>query len=423
MSEPLVPSPPLTLQAVLRHMRERYTRRLRFGPSLERQFAQACAPSRLTHLRLTATAALVLFNLFLISDYQMVPDVFELSVQLRLYTLTPLILAFVVIGHVLRDWWLQHTPPWLTDVIAMVGTMLVAACLAVVLMKTHSPLASVYRAGLIPVLVFCNLVQRLRFARALTASLFIMGLFVYTTVARDGPPSPYAIIEGPMGLLVVVVGVYTLVSNFNLEMDERLRFLQNERGLSLRAELEHIHGGLEELSNKDPLTGLPNRRRFDSYLQERQAKTLQQGTVVLLIDVDHFKAFNDRYGHPSGDQCLRMVAGALSRAMGGTPGLLARWGGEEFVAVLPGATLEAAMATAEGMRQAVTALRMRHESSTASPHVSVSIGVATGHMGLPLAEGRHELEHLMRRADEALYRAKAQGRNRCEAAPPSGPVN
>ncbi len=407
-------APALTLQSVLRDMRVRYTRRLRFGPALERQFAQACAPARLHHLRVTGGASLILFNLFLISDFYMVPDVFELSVRLRLYTLTPLVIALVIAAFVLNDWWLQHTPPWLTDLIATVGTVLVAACLGVVLLKSDSPQVSIYRAGLIPVLVFGNLVQRLRFGHAVAASTFILGLFVYTSAAHQGPPSPYAVIEAPLGLLVVVVGVYTLVSNFNLELDERQRFLQNQRGLSLRAELEHIRRGLEDMSNLDPLTGLPNRRRFDSWVREQQAKG--HGMAMLIIDVDHFKAFNDRYGHPAGDQCLRLVAKAMQATLKHEGGLLARWGGEEFVAVLPLRPAREAMAMAGALRRSVAALAMRHEASATSEHVSVSIGVVGAGDGS--GEGGQVVDQLVRRADEALYRAKALGRNRCELAAP-----
>jgi len=240
-------------------------------------------------------------------------------------------------------------------------------------------------------------------------------LFVYTTVARYGEPRPYGIVEAPMGLLVIVVTLYTLISNFNLELDERQRFLQHERGQSLRSELEQMKRGLEDLSNLDPLTGLPNRRCFDGYLHELSSKDgaamSEQSMALLLIDVDHFKAFNDRYGHPAGDQCLRQVASVMRSCLGEGRGLLARWGGEEFVVVLPGIGTQEAVAAAEDLCQAVAALAMRHESSTTSEHVSISVGVAgPGQTG---ADERPLVDRLVSRADEALYRAKQEGRNRC----------
>jgi diguanylate cyclase (GGDEF)-like protein len=400
------PAPAPSLTSALRELWALYTRGLRFDPDMERRFAQACAPARMRHLMNTGAASLILFNLFLISDSYMIPDVFELSVMLRLYILTPVILGVVAFGHALRGWWLRTTPPWLTDVIAMLGTMAVAACLGVVLLTTQSAQVSVYRAGLIPVLVFGNLVQRLRFERAVMASAFTIGMFVYTALARSGEVRPYGLIEAPMGMLVIAVAIYTLVSNYNLEMAERQRFLQNERGLSLRTELERTRLGLEALSAIDPLTGLPNRRRFDSHVREHAAAGPM---TLLLIDVDHFKAFNDHYGHAAGDQCLRLVARALQAALSHDQGLVARWGGEEFIVVLPDSNPARALAQAELMRKAVMRLAMRHEASSASDHVSVSIGVAEP----ALVRDEAAIDRLIRQADAALYQAKQQGRNRC----------
>ncbi len=408
-------APAPSLASALRELWTLYTRGLRFDPDMERRFARACAPARMRHLMNTGAASLILFNLFLFSDAYMIPDVFELSVTLRLYILTPLILGVVLLGHLIRDWWLRSTPPWLTDVIAMLGTMAVAACLGVVLLTTESPQVSVYRAGLIPVLVFGNLVQRLRFERAVMASTFIIGMFVYTALARTGEVRPYGLIEMPMGMLVIAVAVYTLISNYNLEMAERQRFLQNERGLSLRAELERTRQGLEEMSAIDPLTELPNRRRFDSHVREHAAAGPM---TLLLIDVDHFKAFNDRYGHPAGDQCLRLVARALRSALSHDRGLVARWGGEEFIVALPDSNPARALAQAERMRQAVLQLAMRHEASSASDHVSVSIGVAEPAQ----VSDEAAVDRLLRQADAALYQAKQLGRNRCVLAAPSAPA-
>jgi diguanylate cyclase (GGDEF)-like protein len=245
--------------------------------------------------------------------------------------------------------------------------------------------------------------------------VFTIGMFVYTAVARSGEVRPYGLIEAPMGMLVIAVAIYTLVSNYNLEMAERQRYLQNERGLSLRAELERTRQGLEEMSAMDPLTGLPNRRRFDSHVREHAATGPM---TLLLIDVDHFKAFNDRYGHPAGDQCLRLVARALQTALSHEHGLVARWGGEEFIVALPDSNPARALAQAELMRKAVTQLAMRHEASGASDHVSVSIGVAEP------AQVRDDanIDRLIRQADAALYEAKQQGRNRCVLAAPRDPA-
>ncbi|MBE9605342.1 diguanylate cyclase [Acetobacteraceae bacterium H6797] len=163
----------------------------------------------------------------------------------------------------------------------------------------------------------------------------------------------------------------------------------------------------------DGLTGLSNRRAFDAALAEEWQRTLRDGAQLslMLIDVDHFKDFNDLYGHQVGDDCLRAVARAIGGAVRRPGDLAARYGGEEMAVVLPGADLEGATKVAEGLREAVLALRLPHARNPEGGHcVSVSIGVATalrrlgGTMRMP--------ESLINAADMALYKSKRNGRNR-----------
>lgn len=166
------------------------------------------------------------------------------------------------------------------------------------------------------------------------------------------------------------------------------------------------------LAMTDDLTGLPNRRAALAVVEAQLAATVP-ACAVLLADIDHFKAINDNHGHLAGDQILRAVAQVVRSFAHGAPAgqaCLARFGGEEFVAVLPGLGLEAAAAAAERMRADVAALDV--ERWCPGRGVSISIGVTT------LAAG-DTLSSLLRRADEALYAAKAAGRNRviAQAAP------
>ena len=166
---------------------------------------------------------------------------------------------------------------------------------------------------------------------------------------------------------------------------------------------------LEALASIDGLTQIPNRRNFDEALngEWRRARRTQRFLSVVLLDVDHFKRYNDTYGHAAGDDCLRRVAIAISGCVGRAGDLVARYGGEEFAALLPETDGVGAEAVGEKMRAAVEALQMRHERSSAGPYVSVSAGCATR---IPL---RHEGEAgvLVREADEMLYSAKRAGRN------------
>ncbi len=161
----------------------------------------------------------------------------------------------------------------------------------------------------------------------------------------------------------------------------------------------------------DGLTGLANRRRFDEALSQAWALAVRQRSSLglVLLDVDHFKAYNDAYGHPAGDACLCAVGRALATALPRVSDLVARYGGEEFVVLLPGTGLEGAQAVAETLRRAVEAMDLPHAHSSAAGHVTVSLGAAACLPHLKLVSAA-----LVEAADEALYRAKQAGRNRVE---------
>ncbi len=175
------------------------------------------------------------------------------------------------------------------------------------------------------------------------------------------------------------------------------------------AELESVNQQLETLSITDELTGLANRRRFDRYWTEEWQRAVRQGTplAVIMIDVDHFKNYNDHYGHQLGDECLRQLGALLRVTIRRAGELAARYGGEEFVVALPGATPQQAAETAAALLAAIEAEQIPHGDSPVSNMITFSIGVATGHPSASDDRG-----HLIRLADEALYRAKHLGRNR-----------
>jgi diguanylate cyclase (GGDEF)-like protein/PAS domain S-box-containing protein len=184
------------------------------------------------------------------------------------------------------------------------------------------------------------------------------------------------------------------------------------RDISDRKRLEQK---LEALANTDGLTGLLNRRAFDEALEREWRFTLQNGREVslLLIDIDHFKAFNDEYGHLAGDDCLRTVAAAAAGAARDGVDLSARYGGEELAVIMPNTSATAARDVAERIRSTVVSLAIPHVASPTGL-LTVSIGVATalarvgGAMRMP--------EALLASADGALYRAKHAGRNVVSAA-------
>jgi len=167
-----------------------------------------------------------------------------------------------------------------------------------------------------------------------------------------------------------------------------------------------------ELAFTDPLTGLPNRRRLDAVIAAGWNRWTRDRVPVsiLVIDIDHFKAFNDAFGHPAGDTCLRTIATTLAATCDLPDSLVCRWGGEEFLVLLPDTSAAQAAAVAKQTLEAIQALAVPHAASPTG-RVTVSIGAAT-----TLATRDAGPEALMDRADRALYAAKRAGRDRMVAA-------
>lgn len=212
-------------------------------------------------------------------------------------------------------------------------------------------------------------------------------------------------------LLALAMAGYAL---FRVRVMVRVRALRArqadlEKVVELRtAELKSANLALERLAAMDSLTGLANHRTFHEDLDKewRRCLRLKSPLSLIFIDIDHFKPYNDAYGHQEGDECLRRVAGAIASQVRRPTDITARYGGEEFAVILADTSKEGARHVAEAQRLAVENLAIPHGSSPVSPFVTVSLGVATA---LPCNGGTAEA--LLGRADAALYRAKAAGRN------------
>jgi len=169
------------------------------------------------------------------------------------------------------------------------------------------------------------------------------------------------------------------------------------------------HDKLKKLAQHDGLTGLANRRAFDSHLADHWslAQRKQTPIALLFIDIDHFKPFNDIYGHQAGDDCLQAVAKVIAEQKLRPSDLTARYGGEEFTVILPQSNIAGAMVIAERIREEVYNLNWEHSGSSIKNRVTVSIGCAS------LIPSRNEhYDELIKIADDALYKAKDSGRNK-----------
>jgi diguanylate cyclase (GGDEF)-like protein len=173
-------------------------------------------------------------------------------------------------------------------------------------------------------------------------------------------------------------------------------------------QLKRYRDALESLSSSDGLTGIANRRRFDELLDQEwtRARRSHNPLSLTIMDIDHFKAFNDHYGHLAGDDCLRKVAGCLAESVRRPADLVARYGGEEFACLLPDTHAEGAVCVANHIREKVNAMKIPHSASPVADHVTLSMGVSTM---IPVI-GQSFFD-LIRRADELMYEAKNNGRN------------
>ena len=189
------------------------------------------------------------------------------------------------------------------------------------------------------------------------------------------------------------------------------------RLVDVTRELARMNDSLREQSSMDSLTGIPNRRSFDAAFEREWNHAVRSSKPLALIlgDVDHFKRYNDTYGHQRGDECLKAVAGAMRTAARREVDVVARYGGEEFAMLLPDTPAVSALLVAGRVLEAVRGLRLPHESSSTSDHVTMSLGVCAT---VPAVAQRPE--ELVKAADQALYDAKSRGRNQAVLRPLSG---
>ncbi|MGB3240587.1 MAG: diguanylate cyclase [Geitlerinemataceae cyanobacterium] len=198
-------------------------------------------------------------------------------------------------------------------------------------------------------------------------------------------------------------------------IETQLRSSYREIGRLCR-ELAVANQESKRLAHCDALTGLANRRRFDQYLEQSWQRLIhtQQPLSLILCDVDFFKLYNDAYGHPAGDECLRKIARAMSQAVKRSGDMVARYGGEEMVVVLPNTDIMGARSIAQTICECVRSLKIPHEGSKVSEYVTISLGVARH---VPKASSSSDA--LVADADAALYEAKRTGRDRAILCPKS----
>lgn len=362
-------------------------RRLRFEAALEQQFRDDYLRVNQTQLRLNLFMAVILVTAFAVLDRtlldestQRVPDL------LRFALIVPLLLMLIIVSY---------TRAYLRWYPRLVKIAVPLAAVGVVVIEAQAARNGVQL--LFPTLVIMTLyvyfLVGMRFYASFAGNLGL--LIVYLIVAfnlEPALPTPQIIYQLSVLILAHLVGA---VACYNLETANRTRYLE--------ARL------LGEMAARDGLTGIYNRRMFDERLGQLWQSALreQKSLSVLLVDIDYFKPFNDRYGHQAGDETLKAVAAVLSRHARRPLDFTARYGGEEFAIVQYGTNCNQVSDMAEEIRAEVESLNISHEKSTVKPFLTISIGAGCA----TPAPGRSH-QGLVQLADEALYTAKNYGRNR-----------
>jgi diguanylate cyclase (GGDEF)-like protein len=366
-------------------------RLLRFPSSLEAAFEDETGPQRCRQLISRAYIGIIVYDLFAIADWWATPDLFVTALWVRLGFFTPIALALTLV--------LYRTPPvFIRESITCLGGGILATVTIFYLMIVSGshPEATLHQS-IILVVLFLTVVQRIRFWYLAPACLTFLAIHALALAI---------IYKYPVGQQVatnMVFGgavVFALIASYTLERDFRLNYLLSLRGCLQNSELDLM-------SRRDPLTGLGNRRSLEETLADCERNTAPlEDLAVVLLDIDHFKMFNDTAGHQAGDICLKRVATVIRNELRDQKDYAFRFGGEEFLLLLRATDLETGAGIAERMRRAIEEAAIPHPALPNGSIVTASFGVACGRPGNEMRAAE-----IIASADAALYAAKRNGRN------------
>jgi diguanylate cyclase (GGDEF)-like protein len=369
-----------------------------FTSQLEQHFLADTLNARINRFFIMGVIAIFIYNLFLITDREMLPDVYLTAWKIRLGIVTP---AMVICLFIMRRRVFARFIDFFIDFLII----LTCGSIILILELSHHPNVVHYHTGVILIVMFGNIVVRLRFWHAFSVSWLTFFLYVLT-VTNITPMTPPVMINSSVVLFSAII--ISLIANYQMERDLRWNYLRNLLTEIETIRLEKTKDELERLSSSDVLTGLANRRHCDVFLDTEWQMGIRYRTQLsmLFLDVDDFKAYNDHYGHQAGDICLQKITTVIKECVRRPQDLCARYGGEEFIVLLPNTSQESTLQVAEKIRKSVELENIPHAYSRASSHVTISIGVVSM---IPQAGLNQNI--LVEMADKALYNAKKMGRN------------
>lgn len=371
---------------------------LRFPGRVERIFREHHRQQWLSQTRASMLIGIALFAAYGVLDLLLFPEQAVALLQVRLGVIMPLGLLIFAYTFLARND---------TQIQLAYSALLVLVGLTMSGLTTNLPPggAHLYASGIVLVIAFSYVVATLRiWYAAVTGLLVTTGYVAVLVYVRDVGSS--VVIAAAADLATInLIGFYAALV---IEVYTRHDFARITLSELDRRQLADENVELLDQSNRDPLTDLANRRALERFFNDawRQASLHSLPVSALMVDLDHFKRFNDAHGHQAGDECLKAVAAQLQKLVREPTDMVARYGGEEFVVVLTGTEAIAATSVAERIRATVEVLEMTDPEGGQPLQITASVGVAT-HWP---AAGGHPAQ-LVRAADQALYQAKRAGRN------------
>jgi diguanylate cyclase (GGDEF)-like protein len=358
---------------------------LTFTPELESEFRRVDFEEKLLHTRVNLCLAVVITIAFSAMDSIVLgPELNRVPSMIHMLFIIPTLLIGLASSFSPQ----RHRiyPP-----LAMIASTILGLGVAAIQVIATLGGMSILFPCLMLTIIFVYLMVGLIFYHAVAANVIVMFVYLAVGTALQLPGREFAY----DALALVAANLFCASVVYMHEKTSRMRFLE--------ACL------LREMVARDGLTGIQNRRMFDQHIQRvwQQAVRAEERVAVLLVDIDCFKDYNDRYGHQAGDECLRAVAVSLSQCARRPLDFVARYGGEEFAVVLYEASREYVAEVLTRIQRSIAELNIPHEASRVASRLTVSIGAA-----FVLPSSNRTLDGLIQLADEALYSAKEQGRNR-----------
>lgn len=354
--------------------------------SYEKKFQKEYLKDNFLQNKLAIAVGLSVYILYIPLSYFMVPD--DIIPTLITIISLPVLFSILFLLYYNNDTFERHRPLML-----FFYSLIISLPPLIVMYYTVPSHYNVYITNMAAPIVAIFVGLGISFSIALLTNTLMVTLIIFTLFYLQVP-----VLEFIHNLLLLnSVFLLSGIGAFTHERSKRIQYLKQFK------ERELIYETIT-----DPLTSVKNRRYLDTYLPKTIHEAVQNKNdlSVLLIDIDYFKKYNDTYGHIMGDEVLRQVSASLKNHFETLDGDVFRYGGEEFLIVLENTGLEKALNLAQSLVQKIEALRIEHNSSDVSEHVTISVGVTV------LQKDETEMTELIKTADEMLYKAKEEGRNR-----------